>query len=179
VRSIASTEQLGGGKAQLLQPGRLGGRPRLVADLGIGRPLPQPQGLLQQDPSVGRAGPGELARLPQQQLEPPGVHRVVGDPQRVARRRADQQPGRRSGGAAGLQHPPQVGHIGLQRRGGAGRRLATPQLLDHAVHRHQAAPGGQQHGEHGTLPGAAEVGRPAVDLDLDRPEHPYPHHVDQ
>jgi hypothetical protein len=134
-------EQLGGGQAQLLQPGRLRDRPGLVADLGIRRALPQPERLLQQGACLRRAGPAELAGLPQQPPEAPGVHHLVGGPDRVARRRADQQPRGRAWGATGLEHPPQVGHVGLQRRGGARRRLATPQVVDQAVGRHDLAPG--------------------------------------
>ena len=166
--------QFAGDQAQLIQPGGLGGGPRLVGDLGERGSPPQGQRLVQ--PGAGITGIGERTSLVEQFLEPPCVHRPRRQPQCVAGRRAHQQASRGPRRAAGFQQAAQVRYVRLQRRQGAGRRFAAPQVLDHPVDRHDLPARRHQQGQHAALPRSAEGNGHAAGLGRERAQHPYQDH---
>lgn len=151
-------------QVQFVQPGGLGRRPLLVRPLAVRRSVPPPERLLQQTPGLCPAGP---ASPPYRRLEPPGVDRVLGQPQRVPGRGTDQDAGRGAGRSAGFERAPQVGHVDMQ----GGRRLLRgpppPQTVDESVDGHHTTPVGQQEGEDGPLPGTSQVDRRTVDVRAD------------
>ncbi len=103
-------------QVQFIQPGGLGRRPLLVRALAVRRSVPPPERLLEQAPGLC---PRCRACPPYRRLEPPGVDRVLGQPQRVPGRGTDQDAGRGTGRSPGFERTPQVGHVDVQR----GRRL--------------------------------------------------------
>ncbi|RAO58051.1 hypothetical protein ONO86_00315 [Micromonospora noduli] len=166
-------QQLAGAEPQFLQPQHLRLRPRLTGEFGVRPTAPQIEPDAQQPTCPARVGGADRTRLGEQRLEPTGVDGVGGQPQRVARWRGDQDPGRRPALAGRLQKAAQMRDVRLEGGDRPRRRVTPPQILDHLPDGDDLAAGREQQREHGALAGAAEVDRPAcVDLDLKRPEHP-------
>jgi len=102
---------------QFAQSGEAGGllaRPGLVGVLRVRRAPPQREPGLQDGHGLGRSAlVGEGGGGPQRLLEPPGVHRVAGQPQRVPRPLADDDAPARPRRPLRLQTAPQMGDMGL------------------------------------------------------------------
>ena len=163
-------QDLGGGQAQLLQPGRLGLGPRLVGELGQGRAAPEAERLLQQPgrprPLGGRGGQG----LGGQPLEPGRVDLPGAGLQEIARRPGGHhpRPGRPKGPAQG-RHP------ALEGVGRVPRRVVAPEVLDQPVGRHHPAGVDDQVGQQGPLLGPWDPHRGRPVPDLQRPQDPELH----
>jgi hypothetical protein len=102
------------------------------------------------------------ARLQQQPLELPRVHRVVLDPQGVAGALTSDHAVPVARAAVGLEASAQVRDVRLQCAGRTRRSRIGPELVDQPVGGHDVAAGENQQPEHRALPRAAEVDLLAV-----------------
>ena len=144
----------------LFEPRHLGGRERLVGEVGECRPPPAAERLLELESGARRVGREQRLRLGALQLERDRVDRLRLAPQHVARRLRDEHRRLRPGDARRFQHLPQVGDVRLERRGGGRRRRVAPQFIDQAVERHHSIGVHDENCEHRAL-GAACRARPA------------------
>ena len=145
-------------EVQLLEPLALGLRPRLVRDVGEGLAPPEGEGVGEVD--AGVVEPAPLPRLDRGgdvALEPGGIHLLGRDVEDVAGRAGDQDGRRRAGGAVRLEHPAQVGHVGLEGRRRRGRRLAVPELVDQPVDGDDPSRLQQEERQQGPVFGRAEL----------------------
>ena len=145
-------------EVQLLEPLALGLRPRLVRDVGEGLAPPEGEGVGEVD--AGVVEPAPLPRLDRGgdvALEPGGIHLLGRDVEDVAGRPGDQDGRRRAGGAVRLEHPAQVGHVGLEGRRRRGRRLAVPELVDQPVDGDDPSRLQQEQRQQGPVFGRAEL----------------------
>ena len=111
----------------------------------------------------------QLGEAQQVQVGRVGAQQVAG--------RAGEQHGRRlARPAVGLEHPAQVGDVGLQRAGDRRRRVVAPQRAHDPVDADDAAGVGQQQGQQRPGLGPADVQRAAVGTrDLERAEDSEAH----
>ena len=177
-RSLPGLEQgdqasLGGGQAELVQPGDLGLGELLVGEVGIRRPPPQRQCGLQRDQGgLGITRAQEADALGRQALEAHDVDGVRLHSQEIAGGLGREHVRAAPVGAGGLQEAPEPGDIGLQRCHGACRGLVTPELLDQPVDGHHPVGRHDQHREERPLLRAAQGEQlPAAD-DLERAQRP-------
>jgi hypothetical protein len=115
---------------QLLQPGRLRLRPRLVGELRQGGTAPQRQRLIQQPGRVGRVPRRRPSRLGDEPVEPGRVDLLVVQLEQVAGRPGDQHAHHRPECAAQRRDP------ALQGIGRAAWRLVAPEVVDQPVGGH-------------------------------------------
>ena len=167
-------ELLARAEPQLLEPGGLGLCPRLVCELRERRSTPAAERAFEHRAAV--KGVRRRRRIAQVRLEPAGVDLVVGEPQRVSGRLADQQ-GR--GGArcpVRFEQAAQVGDVSLQRTERSGRGFAVPEVVDQTVDRDHLAVRDQQQGQHRALARTTEIHGGVVDGDRRRAEHAQVQH---
>ena len=158
-------------EVQLLEPLALGLRPRLVRDVGERLTPPEGEGVGEED--AGVVEPAELPGLDRGgdvALEPGGIDLLGRDVEDVAGRAGDEDGRRRAGGAVRLEDPAQVRDVGLQRRGGRGRRLAVPELVDEPVDGDDPPRLEQEQREQGPVFGRAELDRAALGDHRERAE---------
>ena len=124
---------LPGEDPQAVQPGCLGDRPRLGGELGIGGPTPETQRPVEQLP--GRCGSEVSFARRTRDSKRQASTASTRQPNRIARRLADQHRGRSAGCPVRFQGAPQVRDVGLERADRLGRRFAVPQVLDQSVDR--------------------------------------------
>ena len=147
-------------EVQLLEPLALGLRPGLVRDVGEG--LAPPEGERVGEVDAGVVEPAPLPRLDRGgdvAFEPGGIHLLGRDVEDVAGRAGDEDGRRRAGGAVRLEHPAQVGHVGLEGRRRRGRRLAVPELVDQPVDGDDPSRLQQEERQQGPVFGRAELQR--------------------
>ena len=132
---------------------------RQVAQLGQRLAPPQRQRLVEQrrcrragSPAATARSPSSTSSVKRSRSRSRGV-----DAQQVARRPGEQHGRRLAGAAVGLEHPAQVGDVGLQRAGDRRRRVVAPQRADDAVDADHAAGVGEQQGQQRPGLGAADV----------------------
>src|SRR5215831_8092590 len=109
-------------------------------------------------------------------LERPGIDRLTAEPHRISRRGCDQDARGGTGRTARLQRAAQMGDIRLHCGERFGRGLIGIQVFDEPVGGDDLAVRCDQPRQHAPLPRPADVGRGAVDGDLERAEHPNPDH---
>ena len=163
---------LDGDESQLLQSGGLGPHERLVAQRAEGRAVPQAK---RPTKNVGgaprRAADQRRPACCDQSFEADRIHVDPLDVQHVARPARDQDAARLPCRPSGLDHTPQVLHVGLQRGCRAGRRIAPPEVVDQPISRHDLVGVNHEIGQQSRLPGRPEHHTASVDHDTDRPEH--------
>ena len=163
---------LGSEVVRLGEPGCRGHRPRLIGELGQRVTMPQREsGLQLRRGGCGLAARQVVMRLPSERLEPERIHLVVRDAQHVPGVLGDQHPGGRARRPVRLEHPAQLGDVGLDRRGGSSGGLVPPQQVDQPVHRDDMPGLRQQDRQQGTLQPCAKVDLPAIQLYPERAQH--------
>jgi hypothetical protein len=147
-------------QAQLFQTGGFSLGEVRVSELGIRRAIPEVEGLVE---DFERLGDRKMARPVHECLEPPGVHVVHRQSQRVA--------GRPVHDCAGSQRGAQTRDVGLKCVQRTGRRGARPNDVDETSARHHGGPAHDQRRQQPTLPGRrqrrAVHAQSAQDLTLD------------
>jgi hypothetical protein len=149
---------------QLLQPGHLRHHPRGVGHFRVRLPPPQRQARLELAQCPPRIITGQ--RLPPRRgalVEAVHVHLHDAAVQEVAPADGAQHGRRRPRRPARFEHPPQVGHVGLQRGDGRARRVPGPQLVHDHVDGHRLARLADQQREQGSLFRRAEIHQLAGD----------------
>ena len=147
-------------RSQLFEACDLGLQRRLVAQVGIRRAAPESEALAQQP---GRLAGISFARAGAKLLELVGVESPLRHAQQVA--------GGRRGERVVSERSAKPRDIDLRRLGGRGRRGLAPALADEPICRDGLVCVHEQHGQHSSLTDAAELGRGAIDLDLEGAEH--------
>ena len=152
---------------------RSGGRPARPAARRATAPAPRRAARCRApgSPAATARSPASTSSGEAQQVQVGGV-----GAQQVARRAGEQHRRRLARPAVGLQHPAQVGDVGLQGAGDRRRRVVAPQRADDPVDADDAAGVGQQQGQQRPGLGPADVEGPAVGTrDLERAEDSEAH----
>ena len=164
------------GGAQVLEPGDLRLRERLVPQVGERRPPPQRERARQRLPRERGVAAGERvpARL-RLGLEALDVQLARVETELVPGRLGDQQLAAALRRPARRQRPPQAGHRHPQRRGGVVDPLRAPELLEETVVGHHLVGVQQQQSQQRPLPRPAEGQRASPVVYLERSEDPKVH----
>ena len=145
--------------AKLFEPARLGFGIRLVRDLGVRRPAPQRERVVQEPGAVRGLA---IACVAQRRLEPGRVDLPRVGAQHVTGRARDQH--------VLAEQPAQLGNRVVERRARRARRLVAPELVDDAIGRDDVVRPDEQRREERALPLAGDLDELAVALDLERPQ---------
>ena len=136
--------------AQLLEPADLGGRERLVGEVGERVAVPERE-------RVARA------RLAHQPLEAHGVDVALGQLQLVAAAVGHDS------NAVAVEDASEMRHVVLHHLRRARRQLVTPQALGEPVRRHRPARLQGEHREYRPLLAGAQLDGPVPEANLERP----------
>src|SRR5215210_2676444 len=162
---------------ELLEPGDLALRKRLVGELGERRAAPQSQRLPQQLERALRGPLGErTAALLQQTLEALQVKLSSTDAHQIATATRDHD-AVRAVPAVSLERPAQPRHVHLQALRSAGRRPLTPERLDQAVARDDLVRMQQQDCQQRPLLASRNYRRAPMVCDLERAEDAEVHRL--
>jgi hypothetical protein len=163
-REVGVDSQLGRALAQVLEPADLGGRERLVREVGERVAAEQRERLARRP--VGLTRRGRPPGLGDEPLKAVHVDELGIDPQLIA------APAREDLRAPLLRHhPAQTPDVVLDHLGRARRRLLAPQTLDQPVGRDGAIRLQPEHRENRALLGPAKGDRAVVDDGLEMSEH--------
>ncbi|MBB4679683.1 hypothetical protein HNR67_005801 [Crossiella cryophila] len=166
--------QFPGGQPQFAEPVPLGRGERPVQSVQRGAPPQVQRGAHRDQRSPGLAAVRAHPGLAAQPGEPADIAGVLVQPERVTRARGQQHLPRRPPDPAGVEHPAQSGHAGVQPGLGGACRRRAPHALDQLVPGdHLSGPQGQ-HGEHRPPAGRAQVQFPAVPPGADRSQQLRP-----
>jgi hypothetical protein len=161
--------------AQLVEPGDLALRERLIGEVRQRRPAPQRQRHLKRRRGALGAARGEFAPpLCEEPLEAMRVEALRIEPQLVAVLPCRDRRGRTVALPA-RERLAQPGDVHLHRLGGAGRRTLPPQLVDQPIGTKRLI--GMQHkqGQQRTLPAAAQPDHPTPVKGLERAKNAEVH----
>ena len=147
---------------------RLGLDPRLAGVLGVRRPSPQAERVVERP---HRVRGGTAARL-HRALEAPGVDGVGAEAEHVAGSGAGDHAVAPAGTRLRLETSAQVAHVRLDRAGGVGGGAVTPDAVGEARRGDDLVPMDHQGCQHGTLAPPAEVDHRTVPGRRQLPEHP-------
>ena len=148
-------------EAEVLEPGRLGLREGVVAEVGERRAAPQLERGGERGHRRGRVAC--VRRLVDHALEARAVELAGTDPQDVPARARGQRLARR------LEHLSQLRHVHLKRLLRARGGVLSPQLVDQAVARHDLVRVQQEDGQQRALLGAPKADGAVPQAHLERP----------
>ena len=156
LREIGVDRALRRTHAQLLEPADLGGRERLVGEVGERISVPERE-------RVARA------RLAHQPLEAHGVDVALGQLQLVAAAVGHDS------NAVAVEDASEMRHVVLHHLRGARRQLVTPQALGETIRRHRPARLQGEHREYRPLLAGAQLDGAIPEANLERPQQPHDH----
>ena len=166
-REVGLDAVLDGGQSSFLQSARFRSGGRGVCHLGQGGAAPECQRLSERPGRLGVvAGGGPLPSLGAQRFEPEGVDRLVVDLQPVPRRTGPERVPVLSQGLA------EAGDVDPQGGGGAGRRVARPEILGQGIGGDDTVGGQDKQRQEGAFPRALQAERVTVPQDLKRAQNP-------
>ena len=141
-RQLGLDETLVSDDPQLFQALCFGAGPLLVGEFGVGLAAPQRQRFVQHRRRPDRvAAPQPRTGVGNQALEAGHIERLRRHLQHIPRLSRHHRRGR----PVPVDDPAHPGHVGPQRRGRRGRRLASEDRLGEPVHRHHGVAVDQQH----------------------------------